>query len=464
MYLLGFQAGLLSAVTSAFIILVDSQLRPDPGDETAALLRVLIYKVDNTTFGDHIPALPRWNGPPPAIVHVQILLFASFAASLFSAFLAMLGKQWLNRYASIDTRGTSIERGKDRQKKLDGIVAWYFNHVMESLPLMLQAALLLLGCALSRYLLDINVPVASVVLAVTAFGVIFYLFVVVAGAASERCPYQTPGSYALRYLGQKVWEIPYSTATHAIASTLSKVFEASLVIRTVRTNTRDYHPWWSRSNIILFLIHLVIQILCALAGDILSSLGAAIWVLGMSFTRFHSLFLRAYYKLRKAYFISKQRSNLRATALDLRCILWMLQTSLDKAVHLSALKHLASIQELAYFDPILVIDCWRIFTSCINIYNHRVVIQGLEQLAEMSARAVLRTLLRLSAMDPTSSVLVELRTLTRPFGLMPEDSPLHSMTTIIHSLARGPKGPQRIQWNHCRLSCQEHITDRKSVV
>ena len=48
-------------------------------------------------FGDDTPSIPRWTGPSHAIVQVQATLYASLAASLFSAFLAMLGKQWLNR-------------------------------------------------------------------------------------------------------------------------------------------------------------------------------------------------------------------------------------------------------------------------------------------------------------------------------------------------------------------------------
>jgi hypothetical protein len=134
------------------------------------------------------------------MIQVQAMLYASLAASLFSAFLAMLGKQWLNRYASTDMRGTGIERSQDRQRKLHGIVTWYFDHVMESLPVMLQVALLLFGCALSRYLWEIDVTVACVVLGVTALGVIFYAFVVVAGTASASCPYQTPGARILRHI------------------------------------------------------------------------------------------------------------------------------------------------------------------------------------------------------------------------------------------------------------------------
>jgi len=106
------QAGLFSAITSAFVIQVHSQLQPDPNDETAALLRVLIHKIDNTTFGSDVPTVPQWDGPSPTIVHVEAILYASLATSVFSAFLAMLGKQWLNRYASIDMRGSAIERSQ----------------------------------------------------------------------------------------------------------------------------------------------------------------------------------------------------------------------------------------------------------------------------------------------------------------------------------------------------------------
>ena len=195
------QAGLFSAVTSAFIVEVNSELQPDPNQETAALLRVILYNMNNTTFGNDIPTIPQpWTGPPRAIVQVQAILYASLAASLFSAFLAMLGKQWLNRYASVDMRGLATERSQNRQRKLDGINNWYFNQVMELLPLMLQAALLLLGCALSRYLWEIDTTVTSVVLGITLFGILFYLFIIITGTVFVSCPYQTPGAHILRHI------------------------------------------------------------------------------------------------------------------------------------------------------------------------------------------------------------------------------------------------------------------------
>ena len=168
------------------------------------MLRVLLYKLDNTTFGGNVPAVPQWSGPPHAIIQVQAILYASLAASLLSAFLVVLGKQWLNQYASVDMRGTAIERSQNRQRKLNGIITWYFDHVMEALPLMLQFSLLLLGCALSRHIWEIDTTVASVILGVTAFGLICYNFIVAVGTVSVSCPYQTPGAHILHYLWQQV--------------------------------------------------------------------------------------------------------------------------------------------------------------------------------------------------------------------------------------------------------------------
>jgi len=128
----------------------------------------------------------------------------SLAVSLFSASLTMFGKRWLNLYASVDMRGSAIERNQNRQRKLDGFVAWCFAGAVESLSFMLQIALLLFGCALSMYLWDINITVASLVITSIASGVIFYASIAVAGAVFMDCPYQTLGSQLLRSLWRKV--------------------------------------------------------------------------------------------------------------------------------------------------------------------------------------------------------------------------------------------------------------------
>jgi len=330
----------------------------------------------------------------------------------------MLGKQWLNRYASTDMRGTAIERSQNRQRKLDGIVAWYFDHMVGSLPLMLQAALLLLGCALSRYLWEIDTTVACVVLGFTSSGIIFYVFIVAAGAASESCPYQTPGSNALRYLRPEVQRMLRSAAT-IIASTFRDTFRKSKTVRTIEMNVRCYYPWWSGDKIKPFLNDMILEVPGALAAD-----AYHLWA---TMVRLLASFPPGVYRLSSTIVTPlvsvvrwvhnwshglEQGSVQQATTLDLRCISWMLQTSLDKAVHLSTFNHLATMITITEFDPTLATSCFNAFVSCVTVgFSNRevVIMQGLEQLATVSALCFFNTISHLLVMDPASSVLEDVR-------------------------------------------------------
>jgi hypothetical protein len=98
---LGVQAGLFSAVTSAFVVDIQSNLEPDYQEMSYTLLKIIAnVSLGNVPTGDDA-AFPQWNGPDPTIVHVQAILYSSLAASLLAALIAILGKQWLNRYAGL---------------------------------------------------------------------------------------------------------------------------------------------------------------------------------------------------------------------------------------------------------------------------------------------------------------------------------------------------------------------------
>lgn len=141
------QAGLFSAVTSAFIIYIHPQLQPDPEDESAALLRVILYKMDNTTFGGDVPELPTWNGPPSAVVAALVLLYLSLGATTGSALIAILVKQLL------ETRSDSTQ----------GVL----RKMILFLSFLLQLALLLSSCALTVYIWEINLLIAVSILTMT---------------------------------------------------------------------------------------------------------------------------------------------------------------------------------------------------------------------------------------------------------------------------------------------------------
>ena len=358
-------------------------------------------------FGGNVPPLPQWTGAPHEIIQVQAMLYASLAASLFSAFLAMLGKQWLNRYASTDMRGTGIERSRDRQRKLDGVVTWYFDYVMESLPLMLQIALLLLGCALSRYLLDIDATIARVVIGVTGFGVLFYIFVVVAGTAFASCPYQTPWARILRHTHHTLRRIP---------NTLRQIHH--IVLRGC------------------YIPRHAIPLTLPISSDRLRS-----WI-------------------RSARSVQARQLNQQTTILDSQCISWILQTSLERGIRLSTLKFLSTTPTLAEFTPALVSNCFDVLIDSVKVDEHNpVIVQGMEQLAEASAMCLFLTYSHLSIADPTSNSLINIRLRYReifPRNLNFSSLPFsHILGTTHGAIHHGVELP--IKWQDYKPTNHEHV-------
>ena len=222
------QAGLFSAVSSAFIVNMQSNLSPTPSDTTNALLKILVNKIDNTTFSPQEATLPVWTGPSSTTIWIQTLAYTSLSSSLLAAFGAVLGKQWLGNFkTSRFGRGALHERCERRQRKLDGLESWHFSMILATLPIFLQLSLLFFGIALAWNIWTLQHTVASVIMATTAFGLIFYFFTVVSSLKSPDCPFQTPVStvlqhvlhylasfrtYALHYMasfqteGRKTWE------------------------------------------------------------------------------------------------------------------------------------------------------------------------------------------------------------------------------------------------------------------
>ena len=194
------QSGLFSAVTSAFIVGVQSELKPDYEEMNNRLLEMLLNATTGNLPTDSATSVPRWSGPDPVIVQVQCIFYAALSATLLVSFLAMLGKQWLNRYRQNETNESTVDRSRVRERKLSGIETWGFRVVMKSLPLVLQCALVLLGCALSRYLWEVNRSVSSVVIAFTSFGFLFYLLILMGSVIISDCPFQTPFSLLVRFV------------------------------------------------------------------------------------------------------------------------------------------------------------------------------------------------------------------------------------------------------------------------
>jgi hypothetical protein len=161
--------------------------------------------VANGTSAPQSITLPQPAGYSPSDVWAQSLAYASLLLSLFAAFGAILGKQWLGYYKSNRYGHGSIEeRGRRRQQKMEALRTWYFDAVVQSFPALLQVSLFLFGASLSINMWSQQLTIARVIICITLFGVSLYGFTVFASLMSSDCPFQTPVSVVIRLTWQLI--------------------------------------------------------------------------------------------------------------------------------------------------------------------------------------------------------------------------------------------------------------------
>ena len=112
-------------------------LQPDPNEQSAAFLRAILLTLSQSAIPGKIPTVPpTQEDPSNEIVTTTCLMHANLLISLLAAFVAMLGKQWFNRYLR-NLSGSMIERCGDHQRRCDVLEKWPLHFFVESLPLML---------------------------------------------------------------------------------------------------------------------------------------------------------------------------------------------------------------------------------------------------------------------------------------------------------------------------------------
>ena len=194
------QAGLFSAVSSTFIDNMQSSLTPSASDATNALLKILVIKIDNTTFLLQEAALLVWIDPSSTTIWIQTLAYMSLSSSLLAAFGAVLGKQRLGHFKmSRFGRGALYERCERRQQKLDGLESWHFSTILgplssSNLPPALTVFFEHFSCG---DIWTLQHTVASVIMATTASGLIFYFFTTVSSLKLPNCPFQKPVCFSM---------------------------------------------------------------------------------------------------------------------------------------------------------------------------------------------------------------------------------------------------------------------------
>ncbi|KAG8914479.1 hypothetical protein FRC02_004975, partial [Tulasnella sp. 418] len=189
-------AGLFAGINTAFTVISLGLLQPTPSDDTNDLLRLFLRSQSVNVTTDGHP----WELETVA-VQTSYLFSASLSCTLLAALGGLVGKQWVVSYQRPGKTKTADQRAMTRQKKYDGVKAYYFRSLLDALSFLIQLAVLLFLMGFMLYLWDLHHGVAIMVIVITLAGFVGYMITLVAASFDEFCPFQTP----LSTLFRKIW-------------------------------------------------------------------------------------------------------------------------------------------------------------------------------------------------------------------------------------------------------------------
>jgi hypothetical protein len=174
---------------------------PDPVDETNELLWNITKLLPNNTLAGQNLHFADQDPPNPSDGQIQWvtgLWFTALACSLSTALISMLAKQWLYAYTR-GISGTPRDRARKRQNRFIQFRKWHVLTVVNSLPLLLHAALFLFfgGVVGLLWRGELALSVATVIIIALAY--IFYIGSMWISLISPDCPYQHPISTHLHH-------------------------------------------------------------------------------------------------------------------------------------------------------------------------------------------------------------------------------------------------------------------------
>ena len=192
------QAGLFSAVLSAFLVETYTDLSEDPNEMNTKILMQISSQLASLSQSNGFinSTVPAFSLDPPfspqrSSVRINALWSCSLVISLITASLGILVKQWLHEFMAQATQNPQY-RIRVRFFRSEGLARWQVFEIAATLPLLLQLALLLFFVGLSEFLRELNSVVGWVATGTILGWLGVFAFTTFAPILSSQCPYQTP--------------------------------------------------------------------------------------------------------------------------------------------------------------------------------------------------------------------------------------------------------------------------------
>ena len=180
-----YQAGLFSTILTAFIVEYYTQLLPP----SVPVILNLNVESRNISFD---PLSSSSASPSAAAVTINILWFLALVLSLAAASIGLSAKQWLEDYP-VPQWIHAMQQLRIWNLRRQMLEAWFVPQIIESLPLLLQTALLSFLSGISVLLWTLNSLIAGIVLVPIAALFLFTVFTaVVPTLVRPGCPYKSP--------------------------------------------------------------------------------------------------------------------------------------------------------------------------------------------------------------------------------------------------------------------------------
>ena len=202
------QAGLFSAILTAFLVQTYPMLQADGTDTTNQLLALsvstqlrtagtIISNTLNQTLSTLADAVSTSFSPSTATRWINILFFLSLVSSLAAALFSILAKQWIREYIKWNSPlALPRENVLVRQIRIEAWEDWQVSTVLSSIPILLELGMILFlaGVILLLWTLD-DVVAITITIFVSLFLGAFAAFTVIP-ILSTRCPYRSPTAWA----------------------------------------------------------------------------------------------------------------------------------------------------------------------------------------------------------------------------------------------------------------------------
>src|SRR6266850_2561274 len=216
------QAGLFSAVLTAFIIDSKQSLKVNPQDQMVFYLQQNVAILDQISrqISSIVPQISvSRNLPPPytgfklsaSDIRVNVFWFMALIFSLSAALLATLVQQWVRDYMhGFQRYSDPLKRARLRQYLHEGSKGWYMPVVAEAVPGLLHISLFLFFVGLCDFVLNVNTKVGVSTTTPIAITGLLYIFTTVAPVINPQSPYQNSFSgliwYAIQAFGRRQYK------------------------------------------------------------------------------------------------------------------------------------------------------------------------------------------------------------------------------------------------------------------